>query len=155
SIPICPSVVNSWRNGYRTKTKTGSNFSQIRSTKSLHYKVLDKLVHWHLLQLFHVLKQLQNSSAAFCVKTSGEIFLKLLHKKRNSLGATVAVADGIFDLDFFSRCSIRKEDLDGVGNRTFVRLEIFAGVARIFADSHSVTKDVNSWVFGGRIFVMI
>ena len=65
------------------------------------------------------------------------------------------MADGIFHFHFFRRAAVAEEDLHGVGDGAFVRFEIFAGVARVFAHEHLRAEGVNARVGGGRVLVMV
>src|SRR5215475_8108050 len=65
------------------------------------------------------------------------------------------MADWIFDFYFFGGSSIRKEDLHSIGDGTFVRFEVFAAVAGVFANCHLLAQGIDSRIFCRRLFVMI
>ena len=62
----------------------------------------------------------------------------------------------IFDGDLFrGQIIFFKMDLDGVGNRAFVRVEVVFAVLRFFYNGHFFAQGINAWVRRDFIFVVV
>ncbi len=91
------------------------------------------LVHAHLHNLCNLLGR----------QTSGQIGCELLFEQRDSFLTSAAVADRVLYLNLFRMAPILEEDLNGIGDRAFVRIEIISGITRVFHSSgHEIPIEV-------------
>lgn len=89
------------------------------------------------------------------VELGAEIGLEFFHEEGDAFFAAPAMANGVFDLDFFGGGAVFEEDLDGVGDGSFVWIEVIGAVLGIFGDFHFFAEGIDAGIGGGFIFVMV
>src|SRR5260370_16207257 len=126
----------------------------ILSSCSFHEKLYE-FVDPHLFKPVGVFKSAENRVAAFGRKSVLQVIPELSDQQGNAFRPAAAMADGILDLHALSCPAVFKKDLDSIGYRALVRLEILTAIARFFLDHHLFRQSVNAWGLRGAILVMI
>src|SRR5581483_8411231 len=80
---------------------------------------------------------------------------QLVAQQRDALDAPTAMANGVLDLEAVRPRPVAEHDLHGVGHRPLVRIQIIAGVPRVFAHLGPRAEPFDPRIGRGPILVVV